>query len=109
MLERAKGPKRHEEVDDLRWVMADPRGRRVLRRCLVAAGMYETVFRPVPMVPQDQWPTYNGAVRDYGQQLSDEMMSCAPQGFQLMNSDAILAKQMERAKSEDKAKEEDNG
>lgn len=115
MLKPSKGKARQEEVEDLRWIMADPRGRRFVRRVIVAAGLFESVFRFVPVLAPEQWPTFNGAIRDFGQSVSDEVMNCAPAGFQLMNSDAAVARQMEaaaaaaRAKAEEGPKEEDNG
>lgn len=111
MLKPTKGKSRQEEVEDVRWLMSDPRGRRFVRRVIVAAGLFETVFRFVPSLPPEQWPTFNGAIRDFGQSVSDEVMNAAPAGFQLMGSDAALARQIEAAaaRAEEDSKEEDNG
>lgn len=63
-------------------------GRRLMRRLLSKGGLYESVFRPRPLLTPEQAVVFNGAQRDFAQWLHDELMMCAPVSFGQMNDEA---------------------
>jgi hypothetical protein len=84
----SKAEKRKREVEDIQKVMSFAEGRRFIRRLLSKGGLYMSVFRDRPLLTPEQRVVFNGAQRDFAQWLHDEVLVCAPQSFELMNSDA---------------------
>ncbi len=88
---------REQWITDVRWVMSSEKGRRVMRAIISRSGLFESVFRqPSPMVLPEERLTFNGAWRDFGQWVHDEVAECHPAAYDLMNNEARMAKQMER-------------
>jgi hypothetical protein len=76
--------------------MATEGGRRVMREIIGRTGLFESIFRqPSPLVRPEERLVFNGAWRDFGQWLHDEVAKCHPAAYDLMNNEARLAKQME--------------
>ena len=90
--------KREEEILDLREVMSNQRGRRVVRRLLASAGIWKSTFRPRKGVRPEDWVVFNAAQRELGQFLMDEACGAHPAGYELMNSEAAARAMIENAK-----------
>lgn len=63
-----------QEDGDLKWLMADPRGRRIARRLLEQGGLWRSSFTPDPQVT-----AFNEGVRAAGLRLLDVLMRAAPE------------------------------
>lgn len=87
---------RKQEVEDVKAVMGTPAGRRFVYRLLDKSGLYQTVFRPRDLVQPDLWPIFNGAQRDLGQWLCDEVGNCAPSAFDVMMAEKKEQRLLER-------------
>lgn len=99
---------REQWVEDVRWVMSGPRGRRFVREIIARCGLFESVFRqPSPLVRPEERLCFNGARRDLGQWVHDEAAGCHPTAYDLMNNEARMAKAMERDPLPEKKEEED--
>ena len=85
--------KRDAQRDDLRWVMDDPRGRRVVRRLIgEVCCVFGTVTRDQPgLLPQERL-AYNAGKQDVGHFLMDECSRAHPVGMQQMNAEAYSQK-----------------
>ncbi len=99
---------REQWIEDVRWVMSGPRGRRFVREIISRAGLFESGFRhPSPMVRPEERLVFNAAWRDFGQWVHDEAARCAPTTYDTMNLEKRLTAQMERDPQPEKKEEED--
>jgi hypothetical protein len=80
--EQAKAAKRvQREVEDLKWLMKDARGRRFVARLLDKTGVHRTSFHTSGSVM-----AFNEGRRDVGLFLTGELLTHAPNAyFQLLN------------------------
>src|SRR5213594_471255 len=106
MKKRSEKDQRAEEMADAAFVMGDERGRRFVRWVLSLTGMWKSVFREQRSVRPEERLVFNGAWRDLGQIVNDQVMEAHPIGFQLMNNEAYTRKAMEDA-DEQKSEAED--
>ena len=85
--------KRDEQLEDVRWVMDSPRGRRFIRRLIgEVCCVYATVMRDQPgLLPQERL-AYNAGKQDVGHFLMDECSTAHPVGMQQMNQEAYAVK-----------------
>lgn len=75
-------------VDDLRWLMSDKRGRRIIRRFLGEYGVYR-----ISMVQADaQGTAFNEGRRSCGLQLLDALTQHCPDKFVLMQEEHLNAR-----------------
>lgn len=83
-IEAAKKAKeRQQELDDLRLVMSNPNGRRVIWRILSESGLYQNPF--VPGAPDAT--SYNCGRQSQGQWLLSEVMIAAKDYFLAMQKE----------------------
>ena len=68
-----------QEVDDIKFVMSDARGRRLIHKLLERAGIYRCSFNG-----QSNTTIFNEGGRNQGLQLLSEVSVHAPGSFQLM-------------------------
>lgn len=68
--------KREREVNDLKWMMAHPQGRRIASRLLEQAGVMRTSFNHSGSVM-----AFNEGRRDIGLWFTSEMLDAAPEGY----------------------------
>lgn len=80
--DKAKSAKRAQrDVDDLKWIMADARGRRFMARLLERTGTMRSSFHTSGSVM-----AFNEGRRDIGLFLTAEMLEHAPKAYsQLLN------------------------
>lgn len=69
---------RKQEVEDVKRFMSDVAGRRFVYRLLSKSGLRQSVFRDRPLLTAKQRVIFNGAQRDFGQWIEDEIIACAP-------------------------------
>ncbi len=68
--------KRRREVDDLKWLMAHPQGRRIASRLLEQTGTMRTSFNHSGSVM-----AFNEGRRDIGLWFTAEMLDASPEGY----------------------------
>lgn len=95
---------RNQEVEDVKKFMSDVAGRRFLYRLLSKSGLYQSVFRERPLLRQQDWPIFNGAQRDFGQWVMDELVACAPIDYDRMIGEERELKLLERMAAHDMAR-----
>lgn len=72
-LEEARRLEAINEVEDWRWLMSGPRGRRIVRRLLALTGLYQSGLRSgLDMLP------FNEGKRQVGLQLLDQITTICP-------------------------------
>ncbi len=67
---------RRKELDDLRWMLGHPQGRRVISRLIEQTGIYRTSFNHSGSVM-----AFNEGRRDVGLWLTAELSEASPDGF----------------------------
>lgn len=67
---------RRKELDDLRWLLGHPQGRRVIVRLLDKTGMFRTSFNHSGSVM-----AFNEGRRDMGLFITAELSEASPEGF----------------------------
>lgn len=67
---------RRKELDDLRWLLGHPQGRRVLTRMLERAGLFRSSFNHSGSVM-----AFSEGKRDMGLWLSAELSEASPDGY----------------------------
>ena len=67
---------RQRELDDLRFLLGHPQGRRVLRRIIEKTGIYRSSFHTNGSVT-----TFNEGRRDIGLWVLAELSAASPDGF----------------------------
>lgn len=88
---------RDKELDDVRWVLSNPRGRRFLWRLLELAGIYRT-----PYIPKDTNETMKQiGYKEVGLFVVDEITHA--------DTDALLKMQQEYISSEKSKRQEKEG
>lgn len=70
--------RRDTEMDDLQWLMATPRGRRIIWRQLEATGLYVSSFTG------NSETFFREGKRAIGLELQGKVAKAAPMGFQTM-------------------------
>ena len=70
---------RKQEVADFTWLMADPRGRRIVWRQLAAAGVFQSSFDPTAMNM-----AFNEGRRSEGLRLLAQVMELCPDLYPIM-------------------------
>lgn len=100
---------RKQEVEDVKEFMSRPAGRRFVYRLLSKSGMFQSVFRDRPLLTPEQRVVFNGAQRDFGQWIQDEVIACASVEFDRMMGEERERRLLERMAAMDKqpTKEED--
>jgi hypothetical protein len=93
---------RKQEVEDVRRLMSDVAGRRFVYRLLSKSGLNKSVFRERPLLRQQDWPIFNGAQRDFGQWIKDEVTRCAPVEYDRMVGEERERELLERMATQDK-------
>jgi len=74
--EEAEGrDKRRKELDDLKWLMAHPQGRRITTRILAEAGIYRSSFNHSGSVM-----AFNEGKRQIGLWFQAELVDASPKG-----------------------------
>lgn len=68
--------RRRKELEDLRWMMGHPQGRRVIGRLLEFAGVFRSSFNSGAAVM-----AFNEGRRDTGLFLTAELMEANPEGY----------------------------
>jgi hypothetical protein len=68
--------RREREVNDLKWLMAHPQGRRIVARLLDQAGVSRTSFSHSGSVM-----AFNEGRRDMGLFIQAEVLEAAPEGY----------------------------
>jgi hypothetical protein len=68
--------KRRKELEDLKWLMAHPQGRRISARLLEKAGVHRTSFNHSGSVM-----AFNEGRRDLGLFLMAELLEASPKGY----------------------------
>lgn len=68
--------RREREVNDLKWLMAHPQGRRIVARLLDQAGVSRTSFNHSGSVM-----AFNEGRRDMGLFIQAEVLEAAPEGY----------------------------
>jgi len=68
--------KRREEIDDLKWLMAHPQGRRIVTRLLEEAGVNRTSYNH-----SGSLMAFNEGKRHIGLFLTAEILEAAPKGY----------------------------
>ena len=63
------------EIEDFKWVMADSRGQRVLRRVLEQAGIYQLSFA----AENTHVTAFNEGRRNVGLFINDEILAICPE------------------------------
>ena len=97
-----------EWVEDVRFVMDSPRGRRLVRGILVKTGLFESVFRqPSNMVLPEERLVFNGARRDFGQWLHDQLSEHSPISLDTMNLEYRTQKLLEQSGEAKKEKSDE--
>ena len=84
------------EVEDVKRFMSDVAGRRFVYRLLSKSGLYQSVFRDRPLLTAEQRVIFNGAQRDFGQWIHDEIAACSPIDFDRMMGEERERKLLER-------------
>lgn len=74
--EQVAREKRRRELDDLKWLMAHPQGRRIVGRLLEEAGVNRTTFNHSGSVM-----AFNEGKRHIGLFLTAEVLEAAPEGY----------------------------
>lgn len=74
---------RETEIGDLRWLMGDPRGRRVMWRLLEGSGIYRSSFSTDPLVM-----AFAEGERNRGLRLLDEITQHCPKNLIEMQKEA---------------------
>ena len=67
---------RRKELDDLRWLLAHPQGRRIAGRILSDAGVFRSSFNHSGSVM-----AFNEGRRQTGLWLTAELLEAAPEGY----------------------------
>lgn len=70
---------RKQEVDDFKWLMADPRGRRLVWRQLATAGVFQSSFDPTAMTM-----AFNEGRRSEGLRLLAQIHELCPDLYPIM-------------------------
>lgn len=109
-----KDKSRDEELEDMKFMLGDKRGRRLLWRLLGICGLYQsvTLTYPAGILPEER-QTYNGARQDIAQGLHTEIFAADPTGqsYQIMMSEAHARKLIadaERMASKSKPQKEND-
>lgn len=68
--------KRRKELEDLKWLMAHPQGRRIVSRLLEEAGVNRTTFNHSGSVM-----AFNEGKRHVGLFLTAEVLEASPEGY----------------------------
>ncbi len=85
--------KRDEQLEDARWVMDNPRGRRFIRRLIgEVCCVFGSVMRDQSGVAPQERLAYNAGKQDVGHFLMDECSLAHPVGMQTMNQEAYAVK-----------------
>ena len=85
--------KRDEQLEDARWVMDNPRGRRFIRRLLgETCCVFGSVMRSQPGIPLEISVAYSAGKQDVGHFIMDECALAHPVGMQQMNNEAYSLK-----------------
>ena len=87
---------REEEIGDMFEAMSNLRSRRLIRRIIANCGVFLSAFRARPNVLPEERVVFNTAQRDIGLWLQEEAMTCNPEMFLRMQSEAIAQKALER-------------
>jgi len=66
--------RRAAEIEDMKWLLSDSRGRRVLRRMLDTAGLYRSTFAG----EDTHLAAFNEGRRNFALFLTDEIITIAP-------------------------------
>lgn len=74
--EQVAREKRRRELDDLKWLMAHPQGRRIVGRLLEEAGVNRTTFNHSGSVM-----AFNEGKRHIGLFITAEVLEAAPEGY----------------------------
>ncbi len=82
--EEARKQREREEMDDVRWLMGDPRGRRFMFRLLQRG----KVFSPIYVGGADIYR--NAARHDFCLQYLSQVLTACPEALQVMQSEANL-------------------
>ena len=72
-----------QERDDYRWLLGDPRGRRIMWELLSSCGLYRTSF-----VHSGSQTAFNEGMRNIGLMLNDRVLTHAPETWIQMQSEA---------------------
>lgn len=67
---------RRKELDDLRWLLGHPQGRRILNRILERTGVFRTSFNHSGSVM-----AFNEGRREVGLWVTAELSDASPEGF----------------------------
>jgi hypothetical protein len=67
---------RRKELEDLRWLVAHPQGRRIAARILERAGVHRTSFNHSGSVM-----AFNEGQRNIGLFVQSELLEAAPEGY----------------------------
>lgn len=70
---------RKQEIADFKWLMADPRGRRIVWRQLAAAGVFQSSFDPTAMTM-----AFNEGRRSEGLRLLAQIHELCPDLYPIM-------------------------
>lgn len=68
--------RRRKELDDLRWLLANPQGRRIAGRVLSETGIYRSSFNTSGSVM-----AFQEGKRQVGLWLTAELLEAAPEGY----------------------------
>lgn len=110
MAKRSEKEVRDEEIDDLRWMLSGPKGRRLMWRILARTGMGESIFRqPSIAVRPEERLIFNGAWKDFGEWLKCEAAAADPVNYEKMDLEARLTKALERGPQQPAGKKREDG
>ena len=96
----AEGNLLPEEVQLIRFVMSDARGREFVRWIMAKTGLYASSMRMRPNVRPEERVLFNVAQAEFGKRIQANVMEADPLGFQVMNGEAATRKQMEKNPNE---------
>lgn len=68
--------KRHQELDDIRWLMTHPQGRRIVRRLLDMTGPRRT-----PYHSHGAQMAFNAGMQNVGLFIEGEVLEATPEGY----------------------------
>lgn len=74
---------RQVEANDIKWLMANRQGRRIVRRWLAAAGIYRTSF----VANDSHASAYVEGKRAFGLQILGDVVAAAPEDYLTMLSE----------------------